>query len=755
MNYRSRMRGMPLRLLVLTAAITPCLAFAGSLAENGIPNVAGPRAMEALDRGVVALRTSSGVFVSWRLLGLDPDGIAFNVYRSTDGKAATKLNAAPLTQGTNFSDTTAPAGRNSYSVRPVVGGTELPADGQFELKADANGPLVRIPLSTAPGDGYHTRYVWVGDLDGDGQYEFVLDRIPPQNPADYGLSLSNQYLDAYKMDGTHLWRIDMGINSRNIYRIRPGSATLSTGMYDGVTVYDLNGDGKAEVVLKVANGVKFADGKTFTAATDEDQSVAILDGQKGTLLASTPFPADFASAGRLGTQFGIGSVDGMTPSIMFWGRNRNKDHSFNDVFASWSWRGGKQITTNWVWPRTSGLGLAPSHQLRIIDLDGDGKDEVMTGTFAINSNGTLRYGLPGVVHGDRFYIGKFEKDRPGLQGYGIQQYNPSGLLEYYYDATKGTILWTHSTNDGTSVDVGRGLVGDIDARFPGYEAWSFSGIHNGATGQRTEPSDLAPYPTHSIWWDGDELNEGLNGPKIEKWDPLKPRDSGHVGRYELLTNQGAALWDGFNPMFFGDIIGDWRTEVVAINAAGTELLMFSTQIPTDRRHYTMAHNPAYRNHMTIKGYLQSPLLDYYFGGGMGASPRPRIHYAGDGWLQAETAVLSGGAKSTTSNASGYTGTGFVTFPGNGGVAQFPFVDVAGGGTKDVTIRFANGGSSRSGIYRLNGKTYPITFPTTGSWSRWSNLTIKMPFAKGSGNTLSFESTGNDLANIDWVLIGKK
>lgn len=747
----------PLAATLLVSAVFTSSVRAASLADNGIPGNAGTRVMEPLDRGVVALQTSNGVFVSWRLLGLDPDAIAFNVYRSSNGAPPLKLNDAILGAGTNYLDTTAPASAaNTYTVHPVVGGQELDADGAFTLSANHSvEPLVRVPLTPAPGADYHTRYVWVGDLDGDGQYEFVLDRIAPGNPAVANTASANQFLDAYRMDGTHLWRIDMGPNSRYSYNINPGAATLSTGMLDGVTVYDLNSDGKAEVVLKVANGVKFADGTTFVAATDEDQSLAVLDGAKGTLLASAPFPQTFASRGRLATQLGIGYVDGLSPSIVFWGRNRNKDLSFNDVFAAWSWKGGSEIKAKWIWARPTGLGLEASHQMRIIDLDGDGRDEIMTGNFAINSNGTLRYKLPGVVHGDRFYVGKFDPDRPGLQGFGIQQNNPSGLLEYYYDAGGGSILWSHSTTPGTLVDVGRGLVGDIDSRYPGYEAWSFYGIHNGPTGQRVEPSDAAPYPSHSIWWDGDELSEGLNAARVEKWNPLKPVPAGKVRRWFLLTDYGAALWDGKNPMFFGDILGDWRTEIVAINTTGTELLIFSTDIATTKRHYTMAHDPAYRNHMTIKGYLQSPMLDYYFGDGMGASPRPKIHYAGDGWLHAETGTLSGGAAVSTSGASGYTGTGFVTFPASGGVAEFAYVDGGSGGSKALTIRYANASSTaRAGVVRINGASYPLVFPSTGSWSRWSTLSVTIPFAAGSSNVLRLESTGHDLANIDWLLVAK-
>lgn len=359
-------------------------------------------------------------------------------------------------------------------MHPIVDGVEQEASAPFALKANAAiEPVVRIPLSQIPGEGYRTKYVWVGDLDGDGEYDYVIDRIAPFDPANDDFGLGNQYLEAYKRDGTRLWQIDLGPSSRGTYNISPGPATLSMGMYDGVTVFDLDGNGKAEVILKVAHGVTFGDGSVFTDADPKQQHVVVLDGLRGTPLATRPFPAQYAARGPLGTQLGIGYPDGINPSIYFWGRNRNADKSFNDVFASWSRNGGSSISENWVMPLGNTGPREASHQMRIVDVDGDGRDEMATGNFMVNSDGSLRYLLPGVVHGDRFFIGKFDQSRPGLQGYGVQQNNPNGLLEYYYDATSGEVLWRHSKSDGVLRDVGRGLVGDVDPRVPGYEVWSF------------------------------------------------------------------------------------------------------------------------------------------------------------------------------------------------------------------------------------------------------------------------------------------
>ena len=710
----------------------------------------GSRVMENLGRGVVALRKPYGsVLVSWRLLGLDPADIAFNVYRAADGAAPVKLNAEPLTAGTNYDDQTPNlAVANTYTVRPVLAGVEGEASGGFTLKANNPiEPVVRIPLSALPGENYTTKYVWVGDLDGDGEYDYVLDRLAPFRADNDDYGLGNQYLEAYKRDGTRLWQIDLGPQSTYTYNISPGQTTISMGMYDGVTVYDLDGDGKAEVILKVADGVTFGDGTKFSHADIGQQFVAVINGLTGAPLATHIFPNNFyAKAGRLGTQLGIGYPDGVNPSIYFWGRNRNADKSFNDVFASWSWQGGNTIKENWVLPLSG--GTTASHQMRIIDLDGDGKDEMASGNFAINSDGTLRYVLPGVGHGDRFYLGKMDPASPDIQGYGIQQDNPSGLLEYYYNATTGVIQWTNNTAKGNLIDVGRGMAADIDAAHPGFETWAFYGVYNGPTHALTQPSTgLYPWPSQVAWWDADVLSENVNDAAIDKW--WVP--GGAAGRVLTMYKTGAYGY-GHNPLFIGDILGDWRTELVYLAKNGTELQIFSTDIPTTVRAYTMAHNPAYRNHMTLKGYMQSPMLDYYFGDGMGTPPVPKIRYAGSGNIQAETAVMTGGV-SVKADHSGFYGTGFTDFPTNNGKLEFKHLNGAGGGTRAMGIRYANGSTSaRTGVLTINGVAQSITFPSTGGWGRWATLTVSLPLASGTANTLTLASNGQGLANIDELVV---
>nr|WP_255672709.1 hypothetical protein [Glycomyces amatae] len=569
--------------------------------------------MEDLGRGVVAVRAAGDdVLVSWRLLGLDPSGIGFNVYRSANGGSWVKLNGAVLTGGTNYTDSTANLSQsNAYRVVPVVGGSEQDPSGAFTLSANhAEEPVVRIPLRA----GGAVKFAWTGDLDGDGEFDYVIDR-----------QTSPQSIEAYTSTGEFLWEVDLGPNSTNQDNIEPGSATIDVGHNDGVTVYDFNSDGYAEVALKIADGVTFGDGQTWTHSDDNRQWVAILDGRTGALRNYSSIPQDYIADGPLAARFGVGHLDGVTPSLVAYMKNRQDGGAFNLMIAAWNWS-GQNLTQQWKFLR-GGQDLPDGHNTRIIDVDGDGRDEVAEIGFVLNGDGTLRYSLAdeGIVHGDRFHIADMDPSRPGLEGYGVQQNNPSGLREYYYDADNGDMIWQHAL-DGTG-DVGRGMAGDVDPDFPGMEVWSFDGLYNAASNELTEPdTELQPWPQLGLWWDGDATMELLNSGKIEKWDPEDPRPTNSLPRLESTWNYGAVTAAQGGPTLVGDLFGDWREEAVYTNAAYDELIVFTTDVPTDIRLYTLAHNPAYRNAMTLHGYMQSHHVDYFLGAGMNEPETPNITY---------------------------------------------------------------------------------------------------------------------------------
>ncbi|KAK1534597.1 uncharacterized protein CCOS01_03349 [Colletotrichum costaricense] len=570
------------------------------------------RPLENLGRGVVAVRASDeAILVTWRLLGLDPSGIGFNVYRDT-ATSPTRLNDKILTSGTNFLDFTAnPDEINTYFVRPVIDGEEQDASGSFSLPAkNAVEPVVRVPIRS----GGAVKFVWVGDLDGDGEWDYVLDR-----------QTSPQTIEAYTGNGTFLWEVNLGPNSENQNNIEPGSSTIDVGHWDGVTVFDFDSDGRAEVAIRIANGVVFGDGKTFgDGETNNHQSMAILDGRTGALRAFAPVPTDYIDDGPLAARLGAGFLDGETPHLVAYMKNRIGSGDFNLMYVTWTFD-GTSLKQKWKWNRGD-KNFPDGHNTRIIDLDGNGKDEVLEIGFALNGDGTERYTLgdQGIIHGDRFHLAKIDPNREGLQGYGVQQRNPDLIYEYYYDGSSGEIIWKHVGNNVT--DVARGMVGDIDPTHPGMEVWSFSGVYNAKENELTESdTELAPWPHLGLWWDGDELLELFNDGKFEKWDWENPSTSNSLPRILRVSDFGGVT-AGRYPNFIGDILGDWREEVIVTNEAADELLIFTTDQPSDIRLYTLAHNPAYRNAMTLKGYMQSHHVDYFLGKDMKTPPQPNIRY---------------------------------------------------------------------------------------------------------------------------------
>jgi len=614
------------------------------------------RQMENLGRGVVATRINGAqVFVSWRLLALDPSGISFNVYRSTAGATAVKLNSTALALGTNYTDASADLTKsNAYTVKPVVNGVEQVASAAYALVANANQePLYRIPLKTTKAlTGYAIKWCWVGDLDGDGEYDFVLDRQNTDTTAS-----RQQYVEAYKRDGTMLWQVAMGANSLNTNNIEPGSSTIDVGHNDGVTVYDFDGDGKAEVALRTSNGVVFGNGTKLTNSVDSATFISILNGMTGAERARIQVPTDFIAAGALAARFGVGYLDGIHPSLIAFMKNRNADKSFNLMECAWRFDGTK-LTQSWKYKRDASGG-ADGHNTRIADIDEDGKDEVCEIGFCLESDGTLKYVLP-VDHGDRWYIGKLDPNRAGLQGYGIQQLSATGLLDYYYDAAKGTLIWSHSVDPAATYDVGRGDVGDMDPRYDGYEMWSFAenqNIFNGPTNTRTSTA-TAPWPSLRIWWDGDLLSESVNETKIEKWNYLTDGTDRLLTGYKFGASMGISNWHAF----YGDIIGDWREEVVYVNYTYDTLLVFTSQTATDNRIFTLAQDPAYRNCMTLKGYNQSHLTDFFLGYGMKTPTTPNIVLVGvsssssiavSSSSSAPTIVLQGSTLQMSTNGSAW------------------------------------------------------------------------------------------------------
>lgn len=590
-------------------------------------DVRPPRYMEKLGRGVIALyQGGNAVYVGWRLLAQDPAEIAFNLYRN-----GIKLNSAPITQSTNWTDngiTTTVA--NTYTVRTVIDGRESDEEASYTLGANpVSARFFTVPLNKVPGaDTYSLRYVYVGDLDGDGEYDFVVNR-------DNDSLATYKTLEAYRRDGTFLWRVNLGPNIQEAYTL----------------VFDFDQDGRAEVVTKTSEATVFGDG-TAIGDTDGDgitdyrvigrqyeiwtgpEFLSILDGMTGRELSRT----DFIPRGDIndwGDNYGhranfikecVAYLDGVHPSIVFM-------RGPGDFMKIWAWDFTEgQLTLRWTWFNNHHAGLpadqnwADFHQIRAVDLDGDGKDELQLGGSAIDDDGTPLYGTE-LTHGDRYQIADFDPDRPGLEVYAIQQNNPTLLGAAYYDAATGEILARYYMN--AFGDVGRGDAGDYDPDHKGLEFYStMNGMYN-CKGELIY--DEHPFPTLGIWWDGDLRREffasadgeGRN-PVINKWNH-KTKNSDRLftiyndhGSYSVISPYAA------RPPFLGDIYGDWREEVILEERDHSKFRVYSTTIPTTVRLYTLMQNPYYRVDVTHKGYIVTTYTDYYLGEEMETPPPPYI-----------------------------------------------------------------------------------------------------------------------------------
>lgn len=610
------------------AAVTAVTLLAGLVAApTGHAAEVPRRIVENLDRGLVATPSGGGTFLSWRLLGTEyarhGNAIAFNVYKN-----GRRLNREPVRKSTTYQDDT--RGTGTYTVRAVVDGHEQKPSPAALRFTDG---YAEIPLAGA--DGYTVQHAWPGDLDGDGRYELVVSRLS-------GTRDRPDLLEAYTLTGERLWRVDLGpgsytqVGGNGANDPAPAAISGSTaiGGYrndDNVTVYDLDSDGRAEVLAHTAAGTTFADGAQVTAASPANQFVSVIDGATGTERTRQPVPDDFVADGPSGGHFGIAYLDGEHPSLVtkLVTRVGAKRGSFRVLFQTWDFN-GTDLNRRWKYVVDPTTGATSFHQIRTVDVDGDGRDEIADGNYVVNSDGTLRYVVDGAIHGDRFDIADLDPDRPGLEGFAIQQ-SELGIVSafpwYYYDAATGERLVTgsHPTSpvSDADLDTGRGNAADIDPEHRGYEYWTSTadvtrpgaGVFNVQDGK---VSTTTPSVNFRIWWDGDKASELLDFTRVEKWDPATESSATVFDPAGVVSGARNAT------PFYGDLVGDWREEILAETADHTALRLYTSTVPTGTRVYTLAQNPAYRLGWTVRGYLQSTYTDYYLGTETRRVPEPHL-----------------------------------------------------------------------------------------------------------------------------------
>lgn len=631
------------------------------LLAAAVPGAQKLRQMEKLSRGVVAINQGEGkVFISWRMFGTDSDKIAFNLYRETDGKAV-RLNDKPIADVTFFVDDKADLKKtNSYFVRTTAaGGKEQETSAKFTLAANSEArQYLSVPLQTP--SGYTPNDASVADLDGDGEYEIVLHQVGRGRDNSQAGFTTEPILQAYKLDGRLLWTINLGKN------IREGAH------YTQFIVYDLDGDGKAEIACKTADGTIDGKGKvigdakadwrapegTFVEVDNPEgggrkqnisgkilsgpEYLTVFDGMTGGEVFTTDFipprhPTKLNPTGNelneiWGDGYGnradrflaaVAYLDGEHPSLIM-----SRGYYTRTVIAAWDFR-NKKLTKRWVFDSDSseenrkfrGQG---NHNLSIGDIDGDGKDEIIFGAMAVDDNGKGLYST-GFGHGDALHLSDLDPDRPGLEVFDIQErFDDAGA--HFRDARTGEILWKKPSikagEDGEGP--GRGLSLDIDPRYRGFESWVFgagvTGLFN-AKGEKI--SDKTPRSCNfGVFWDGDLLSELLDRNTISKWNWKNETTDVIFTAEGVMSNNGTKA----TPALSADIFGDWREEVIWRSNDNRELRIYTTTIPTKYRFYTFMHDPQYRESIAWQNvaYNQPPHTSFFIGEGMKQPPKPLI-----------------------------------------------------------------------------------------------------------------------------------
>lgn len=590
--------------------------------------------MERLNRGVIAVRQDDGVFISWRLLETDNPGTAFDIYRQTDNGALVKLNKQPLTGPTHFTDKTADLSKkNTWSVR--VSGSKEGESHANSFTLPAGSPVqqyISIPLKGI--EGYAPNDCSIGDLDGDGDYELVVHMGGRMMDNSFNGTSSTPILQAYELDGTFMWEINLGIN------IRDGAH------YTQFMVYDLDGDGKAELACKTADGTVDGKGHVIGDASkdwrgtngkilDGPEYFTIFSGATGEQLATTDYipnryPLDgWGGWGGNGENDNNGNradrflacvayLDGQMPSVVmcrgYYGRS---------VLAAWDYRNGK-LTSRWVFDskeRNNPFSGQGNHNIAVADVDSDGKDEIIYGSMVVDHDGKGLFST-GFRHGDALHVGDLDPDSPGLEVFGVHENEAEGL-----DGATGPGAALFSAKDGTvlfrmneGVDAGRGVAEDIWDGNRGAEVW-FSGSRGLLNTQGRRIGDAPRSTNFLIWWDGELTRQLLDGNRIERY-----------GKGVIFTAEGCRSNNGSKstPALTADIWGDWREELILRSEDNKELRIFTTTIPTSHRVTTLMHDPVYRIGVACEnvGYNQPPHLSYWLAGALADDTqiRPLLKY---------------------------------------------------------------------------------------------------------------------------------
>lgn len=570
--------------------------------------------MEYLDRGLVAVQVNNGVFLSWRYLGTDPSSIGFNIYR--DG---VRVNDTPISTKTNYVDYGGNV-NSKYVVKSVRDGSEY----ESSSAASVWGSQCKTLTLRRPSSIYSPNDMSVGDVDGDGQYELFV-KWDPNNSQDNSKSgvTDKVYIDCYRLDGTFLWRIDLGIN------IRAGAH------YTQFQVFDFDGDGKCELVCKTAPGTKDGTGKNVIMGRDDANAdyrnssgyilsgpeyLTIFKGENGAEINTVAYNPGRGTVSSWGDKYGnrvdrflacTAYLDGEHPSVVMC-----RGYYTRSTLAAYDFKDGKLVQRWFHDSPTSGQGAYGEgfHNLSVADVDGDGFDEIIYGSALIDHDGRLAY-RTGLGHGDAMHVSDMDPDNPGLEGWFVHEEKSLPYGFELRDLRTGKILFGMDLDK----DNGRGLAADIDASHRGFEMWSSADGLYDCKGNQI--STKKPSVNFRVYWDGDLQDELLDGNVCSKWNGN--------GVTQLIQFQGNSCNSTkATPCLSADILGDWREEVILQDE--DKIYLYTTTIESKCRLFTPMHDAVYRCAVAWQNtaYNQPPHLGFYIGDGVDDIDQPDIYTPG-------------------------------------------------------------------------------------------------------------------------------